>query len=90
MSTISVIDGIVNAIVAWSITVKPQTLANSFKHYKIRTSDFDKLELTREVDEENQMVIAKLSDRFDNFAILIEWILMSSLIIQMSNKSCML
>lgn len=51
---ISLLDGIVNAVVAWSIDVKPQTIANCFKHCKIKTPDVDEKEVTNEVDGENQ------------------------------------
>ncbi|XP_062104805.1 ARS-binding protein 1-like [Humulus lupulus] len=59
-SKLSVLNGIVNAIVAWSIDVKPQIIANCFKHCKIWSLDVDELQVDKEMENENKLVIANL------------------------------
>lgn len=43
--------------------MKPHTIANCFNHYQIRIPDVDELQVTNEVDEENQRVIVEFSDQ---------------------------
>ncbi|XP_065874733.1 CENP-B homolog protein 2-like [Euphorbia lathyris] len=57
---ISILDGIVNAVAAWSIDVKPQTIANCFKHCKIKTFDADEEQVDKEIEEENKRVMGNL------------------------------
>ena len=60
---ISVPVGIVNAIIAWSTDVKPQTIANCFKLCKTKTFDVDELQVAKEMEEENKKVIANLREQ---------------------------
>ncbi|KAG8391682.1 hypothetical protein BUALT_Bualt01G0212700 [Buddleja alternifolia] len=62
-SKVSLLVGIVNVVASWSIDVKPHTIKNCFKHCKIRTDCADDSEVTKELDEEDQRIVADLRNQ---------------------------
>ncbi|KAL6541699.1 hypothetical protein OROGR_011185 [Orobanche gracilis] len=62
-SKISLLDGMINAVAAWSIDVKPRTIENCFKHCKIWTVEVDELQVAKEMDEENQKLLKELKSQ---------------------------
>ncbi|XP_065866608.1 CENP-B homolog protein 2-like [Euphorbia lathyris] len=60
---ISVLDGILNVVIAWSNDVKPQTIANCFKHCQIRTPDVDEGQIAKVMEEENKRLITNLEEQ---------------------------
>ncbi|KAL6532969.1 hypothetical protein OROMI_027081 [Orobanche minor] len=62
-SKISLLDGMINAVAAWSIDVKPRMIENCFKQCKIRTVEVDELQVAKEMNEENQKLLKELKSQ---------------------------
>ncbi|KAG8374371.1 hypothetical protein BUALT_Bualt11G0124900 [Buddleja alternifolia] len=64
-SKVSLLDGIVNVVASWSIDVKTHTIKNCFKHWKILSDGADELEVTKELDEKDQRIVAGLRNQIE-------------------------